>query len=105
MSHIGALGMDSPLQAVGWVLQVRRQRETRDSAMRGLGALSLNLHGNFVCQLEDDLGGKPSDATCCAPQRQSSRPISSAPALDLYDDFVRELEAGLAWFDAVVVKK
>ena len=48
------------------------------------------------------MGGKPSDAACCA---QSLRPSASAPALDLYDEFVREFEAGLAWFDAVVVKK
>ena len=70
--------------------------------MRGLGAPPLDLHNKFVCPLEDDLRERPSDATCCA---QSSRPSASAPALDLYDDFLRELEAGLAWFDSLVVKK
>jgi hypothetical protein len=57
-----------------------------------------------ICRLTHPckLSERPSDATCCA---QSSRPSANAPALDLYDDFLLELEAGLAWFDAVVVKK
>jgi hypothetical protein len=48
------------------------------------------------------LSERPSDATCCA---QSSKPSASAPALDRHGEFLLELEAGLAWFDAVVVKK
>ena len=48
------------------------------------------------------LSERPSDATCCA---QSSQPSAGAPALDRHGEFLLELEAGLASFDAVVVKK
>ena len=52
---------DSLLPAIGGVLQVQRLREARDSGMQ-----ALDLHDDFVRQLEADLEGMPGDAACYA---------------------------------------